>query len=67
LGEASNNIIKRFPEFSAAHPEIPWEAVYYMRNRIIHGYASIDYEMVWVVINRDIEDLDEKLIAIKIL
>jgi uncharacterized protein with HEPN domain len=36
-----------------------------MRNRIIHGYATIDYELVWIVINRDIEDLDAKLRSMK--
>lgn len=66
LGEASNNIMKRFPEFSTEHHEIPWEAVYYMLNRIIHGYATIDYELVWIVINRDIEDLDAKLRSFQI-
>ncbi len=65
LGEASNNLMKRFPEFIAAHPEVPWEAIYYMRNRIIHGYVSIDYELVWIVINKDLPELQKQLLAIK--
>jgi uncharacterized protein with HEPN domain len=66
LGEASNNLMKRFPEFTTAHPEVPWEAIYYMRNRIIHGYVSIDYELVWIVINKDLPELQSQLLAIKI-
>ncbi|WP_408597799.1 DUF86 domain-containing protein [Limnohabitans sp.] len=65
LGEASNNILKRFPEFAAAHGEVPWEAIYYMRNRIIHGYVSIDYELVWAVINKDIPELHHQLLALQ--
>jgi uncharacterized protein YutE (UPF0331/DUF86 family) len=42
-----------------------WEAIYYMRNRIIHGYVSIDYELVWIVINKDLPELQNQLIAIK--
>jgi len=65
LGEASNNLMKRFPEFISAHPEVPWEAIYYMRNRIIHGYVSIDYELVWFVITKDLPELQKQLLAIK--
>lgn len=65
LGEASNNILKRFPEFAAAHSVVPWEALYYMRNRIIHGYVSIDYELVWAVINKDIPELHHQLLALQ--
>ncbi len=65
LGEASNNLMKRFPEFITAHPEVPWEAIYYMRNRIIHGYVSIDYELVWIVITKDLPELQNQLLCIK--
>ena len=65
LGEASNNLLKRFPEFTSSYPEVPWEAIYYMRNRIIHGYVSIDYQLVWGVISKDLPDLQKQLIAIK--
>ena len=65
LGEASNNLMKRFPEVITAHPEVPWEAIYYMRNRIIHGYVSIDYELVWIVITKDLPELQNQLLCIK--
>ena len=65
LGEASNNIIKRFPEFVSANPNVPWEAIYYMRNRIIHGYFSVDYERVWMVINKDLPELHSQLLSMK--
>ena len=66
LGEASQNLLKRFPEFTSANPTVPWEAIYYMRNRIIHGYVSIDYQLVWGLISKDLPDLQMQLIAIKV-
>ena len=31
IGEAANTIWRTYPEFAAAHSEIPWEAMYTMR------------------------------------
>lgn len=61
IGEAANNIVKKFPEFAQAHSDIPWEVIYYMRNRVIHGYASIDYELVWQVVSKDLPALHAQL------
>jgi uncharacterized protein with HEPN domain len=44
---------------------VSWEAIYYMRNRIIHGYVSIDYQLVWGVVCKDLPDLQQQLKAIK--
>lgn len=40
IGEASNNIDKRFPEFVAAHPAIPLTSAYQTRNALAHGYLT---------------------------
>ena len=29
------------------HPEIPWATMRGIRNRLIHGYADVDVEIVW--------------------
>ena len=44
IGEASGRIS---PQFREAHPEIPWQAMRGMRNRMIHGYDDIDLYIVW--------------------
>lgn len=64
LGEAANKISKRFPEFALEYDEIPWDAIYLMRNRIIHGYVSVDYELVWQVVHKDLPSLYAQLQAI---
>jgi uncharacterized protein with HEPN domain len=38
IGEASNNIEKRFPIFTASHSELPLAFAYQMRNAVAHGY-----------------------------
>lgn len=38
-------------------PEIPWRSVTGMRNRLIHGYDSVDLAIVWQVVTGDIPDL----------
>jgi uncharacterized protein with HEPN domain len=49
IGEASKNLPK---EFKDNHPDIPWNEMYLLRNKVSHEYFGIDYEIIWdVVIN----------------
>ncbi|QFY90663.1 DUF86 domain-containing protein [Magnetovirga frankeli] len=57
IGEASNNIEKRYPEFALKHPELPLSFAYQMRNAVAHGYFKVDFEIVWKTINRDLPGL----------
>src|SRR5262245_38677259 len=47
IGEASRNIIRYHPEFADAHPEFELVEAYRMRNRLAHGYDTIDWRIVW--------------------
>ena len=44
IGEASKNIP---PDIKEKYPNIPWEEMYRLRNRISHEYFGIDYEILW--------------------
>jgi uncharacterized protein with HEPN domain len=44
IGEAANNISA---EFQNAHPEIQWNKIISMRNRLIHEYFGVNEEIVW--------------------
>lgn len=57
IGEASNNIARRYPEFTASHPELPLAFAYGMRNAIAHGYFKVDLEIVWKTISSDLPAL----------
>jgi uncharacterized protein with HEPN domain len=34
-----------------AHSEIPWREITGMRHRLIHGYADVRLDLVWVVLH----------------
>ena len=57
IGEASNNIEKLYPDFAAAHPELPLSFAYQMRNAVAHGYFKVDFEIVWKTIHRSLPGL----------
>jgi uncharacterized protein with HEPN domain len=58
IGEAAN----RVPiEFQMEHLEIEWGQIVSLRNRLIHGYDSIDFDIMWSIIQFDLPELVGKL------
>ncbi len=58
MGELCKNIE---PEFAAAYPQIPWNEMYGLRNRIVHDYEGVNLLLVWEIISEDLPALCEKL------
>ena len=56
IGEASNDIERRHPDFVKAHPELPLSSAIQMRNAMAHGYFKVDFEVVWKTICNDLPD-----------
>lgn len=51
IGEAT----KRIPvEVQMRHPAVPWRYMARMRDRIIHGYDTVDPAIVWQTITQDL-------------
>ncbi len=42
-------------------PEIPWPAIVSLRNRIAHGYETVDHRLVWRIIEDDLPGLAETI------
>lgn len=61
IGEASNKLVRYHDEFINQYPDVPWEDMYWMRNRISHGYFSIDFEIIWKTIEQDLPILNEQI------
>lgn len=40
-------------EFRARYPEIEWRLMGGMRDRLIHGYSGVDYDIVWNVASHE--------------
>jgi uncharacterized protein with HEPN domain len=64
IGEAARNVERHHPEFAALHPDVPWDVMYTMRNRVAHGYFKVDYEIVWRTIHADLPALREQVKAL---
>jgi uncharacterized protein with HEPN domain len=47
IGEAAATLLRKYPEFCKAHPEIPLPHARGMRNVLVHDYGSIDWTVVW--------------------
>jgi uncharacterized protein with HEPN domain len=41
--------------------EIPWHNIIGMRNRIVHDYLNVDYDVVWAVVTKNLPPLVEQL------
>jgi uncharacterized protein with HEPN domain len=58
IGEAATRVSK---ETRAACPIIPWDDVIGMRNKLIHGYDSVDLDILWDTVTDDLPPLIEEL------
>ena len=64
IGEAARNVERHHPEFAISNPEVPWDVMYTMRNRVAHGYFKVDYEIVWRTIHADLPELRAQVAAL---
>lgn len=54
IGEASRNISD---DLKMAHPEIPWRQMVGMRNKLVHHYFGVDWEIVDDALNNELPDI----------
>ncbi len=45
------------PEFQGAHPELPWNQMRGIRNKVIHDYFDVAWDVVWDTIRTDFPPL----------
>ncbi|MDE2817264.1 MAG: DUF86 domain-containing protein [Chloroflexota bacterium] len=58
VGEAARQVS---PETREKHPAIPWQDIIGMRNRLVHAYYDINYDVVWQTVKEDLPSLVETL------
>lgn len=58
IGEAANRID---PDFKDKNPEIEWKRIRGFRNRIVHNYFGIDYEIVWSIVETYLDEMIDRL------
>lgn len=58
IGEAANRLPE---EFKRQNPNIEWNRIRGFRNRIVHDYFGIDYEIVWKIVENYLSGLVSEL------
>ncbi len=54
IGEA----VKKLPDdIKARASEIPWRKIAGIRDKVIHDYVDVDIELVWEIIQKDLQPL----------
>ncbi len=51
VGEAAARVSGETRE---RYRDIPWSEIVSLRNRLIHGYDEVDFDILWEIIQRDL-------------
>ena len=62
IGEAVSNLEHKFKE---NYPNIPWQDIADMRNKLIHEYFSVDLELIWEVLQTDLKIFKDNISKIE--
>jgi uncharacterized protein with HEPN domain len=61
LGEAAGRVL---PGDRDRYPLVPWPQLVSLRNRLIHGYDQVDFDILWQILTQDLPPLVRELEAI---
>lgn len=54
LGEAAKGVSE---ETRVKYPQLPWTQMAATRDRLIHGYFSVDLDIIWEIVEHDLPSL----------
>jgi len=56
--EAANRVPE---ETRTQYPDLPWFQMIAARNRLIHGYDNVDFDVLWSIIKNDLPEMVVRL------
>lgn len=62
IGEAVKNVPE---DVQQEYSDVPWSEMAGMRDQLIHGYATIELEIVWSTIQEEIPTLASQIASIR--
>ena len=61
IGEA---ISRLSVELRERHQEVPWRQIIAVRNRIVHAYFDLEWQILWITANADVPELQRQILEI---
>ena len=61
IGESAGRLSEECREYLN---DLPWRAIIGTRNVIVHGYAGIDDEMIWSIVETDVPVLRDRILDV---
>ena len=61
IGEAISRLLRELRE---RHQEVPWRQIIAVRNRIVHAYFDLDWQILWITANEDVPELQSQILKI---
>ena len=61
IGEAAKRVSDSVQE---KYPDLPWLQMIGLRNRLIHGYDNVDFDILWIIVTQDLPILITQLESI---
>ena len=62
IGEAAGRLPK---EFTDRHSKIEWVKIKGLRNRIVHEYFGVDIQIIWQILEKDLQAFKASLKSIR--
>jgi uncharacterized protein with HEPN domain len=64
LGLIGEKATKVSAEFKTTHIEIPWRKLIALRNRIVHSYEDLDFDIIYLIVRERLPEFKKHLTSL---